>query len=64
MYRYIEDTSSTPWEKYFEKYFGSIFEFSHLLIRGLIKGLSPNLTIFCMFSIEIYYYIVYNGSKS
>ena len=34
----ISTLSSTPWKEFSK----SIFNFSHLLIRGLIKGLSPN----------------------
>ena len=42
--------------------FDSILKFSHLLIRELIEGLNPNEAIFSVFSIEIYYHIVHNGS--
>ena len=38
----------------------STFEFLHLPIGGLIKGLSPDLAIFATFSIEIHYYIVHS----
>ena len=47
--------SSTPWEE-FQK------AFSNLLIRGLIKGLSPNYAIFITFSVAMYHYIVHKGS--
>ena len=33
----------------------SIFEFPHLLIRGLIRRLCPNKAIFTNFSIDIYH---------
>ena len=58
MYHYIVHDSSTPWVEFSE----SIFKFSHLLIRGLIKGLSPNYAIFSTFSLEIYNCIVHNGN--
>ena len=35
------------------------FRFSHLLIRGLIKKLSPSEAIFITFSVEKNYYIVH-----
>ena len=38
MYRYMVHDSSTPWEEFLK----GIFKFLHLLIRELIKGLSPN----------------------
>ena len=38
IYHYIVHSSSAPYDKFLE----NIFKFSHLLIRGLIKGLSPN----------------------
>ena len=38
IYLYIVHYASTPYDKYLE----SIFEFSHMSIRGLIKGLSPD----------------------
>ena len=50
-------SSSTPYDKFLE----SIFKFSHLLIRGLIKGLSPNYAIFSTFSTDIYHYVVHYG---
>ena len=48
---------STPYYRLLDR----IFKLSHLLIRGLIKGLSPNKAIFSTF-IEMYHYLVYNGS--
>ena len=51
--------SSKVWEEYLK----SIFEFPHLLIRGLIKGLSPNQAIYNTFSVEIHYLIVHSDSK-
>ena len=41
LYPYILHDSSTPCNKLL----GGIFEFSHLLLRELIKGLSPNWSI-------------------
>ena len=38
MYHYIMHDSSISYEEYLE----SFFTFSHLLIRALIKGLTPN----------------------
>ena len=38
IYYYIVHNGSTSKEKPLE----SLFKFSHLVIRGLIKGLSPN----------------------
>ena len=37
LYHYIIHDSSTSWEEFLK----SMFKFSHLLIRALIKGLSP-----------------------
>ena len=42
-----------------EEYSESIFRFSPLLIRELIKGLSPNSAIFSTFSGEMLYHIVH-----
>ena len=55
----IVHASSTLYEEFLE----SIFKFPHLLIKGLIKGLSYILAIFSTFSIEIYYSIAHNDSK-
>ena len=41
MYRYIVNNSSTLLEGFLE----SIFKFSHLIIRGLIKGIGSTLEI-------------------
>ena len=59
MYGYIVHNSSIVWEKFSK----SIFEFSRLLIRRLIKGLSPNYAIYSTFSAEIHYLIVHGDSK-
>ena len=55
MYRYIVHDSSTPCKKSWK----GIFELLHLLIRGLIKGLSPNWPIFSTFLVEMHYEIVH-----
>ena len=39
-------------------------QFQHPLITGLIKGLSPNYAIYSTFTIEMYHYIVHNGSRA
>ena len=49
---------SVPSDRFLE----SIFEFSYLLIWGLMMGSSPNLVIFSTFTIEIYHYIVHYAS--
>ena len=42
-----------------------VFKFPHLLIRGLIKGLSTNQAfVSSTSSIKIYHYVGYNGSTS
>ena len=53
------DNSSTPWDKFL----GSTFKFSHLLIRGLIKGLNPNYAILSTMPVEMHNYSVYIDSK-
>ena len=40
----------------------SFFKFSHLLIRRLIKGLSPNWANFSTLTTEMYHYIIDNSS--
>ena len=50
MYGYIVLDSSTSWEEFLE----SIFKFPHLLIRGLVKGLSTNEAIYSATSIRMY----------
>ena len=40
----------------------SFCKFSHLLVRGPIKGLSPNEAIFDTFFIEMHHYVIQNGS--
>ena len=59
MYRYIVHDSSTPCEEFLE----SICGFSHLLIRGLIKGLSTNEGIYSTFAMKMYRYIVHDSSN-
>ena len=44
------------------KHLDIILKFRHMLIRGLLKRLSPNYAIFSTFLIEMYNYIVHNGS--
>ena len=39
-----------------------IFKFSHLLIRGLIKGLSASLATYSTLSMKMYRYIVLGSS--
>ena len=41
----------------------SIFKFLHLLLRELIKRLSPNEAISSTFSVDMHYYIVCSDSK-
>ena len=48
MYYHIVHNGSMAWVKFLERF----FEFSYLLIRVLIKGLSPNFPIFSSFSTE------------
>ena len=50
--------SSTIWDEFLR----GIFKFSHLLIRGLIKGLSPNYAIFSSFATEMYHFTEHNVS--
>ena len=57
MYPHVVFNGSASWKKFLE----SILKFSHLIIRGLIKGLSPNNAIFSRSSIEMYHYVVNNG---
>ena len=45
-----------------EEFAISIFKFSHLLIRGLIKGLSINQAIYSTLSRKIHNYIVHDSS--
>ena len=58
MNRFIVHDGSAPCKELLR----SIFKFSHLLIRGLIKGLSPNLSILSTSTVEIYHYIMHNSS--
>ena len=59
MYQCVAHNDSVPLGNVLE----SIFKFSHLLIRGFIKGSSPNQAIFSTFAIELHYYIVHSDSK-
>ena len=38
-------------------------QISHLVIRGLNKGLSTNYGIYCTFSLKMYPYIVHGSNK-
>ena len=58
MYHYVVHSIRVLLEKFLE----SIFRFSHLLIRGLIKGLIPNWAIISTSSVEMYHCVVHNGS--
>ena len=53
-------SSSTPYDNFLE----SIFKFSQLLIRGLIKGVSPDLAIFSSSSSEMHHFVMHCGSKA
>ena len=53
MYPYIMHDSSAPRVKFVE----GIFEFSHMLFMGLIKGLCANWSIFSTFSTEIHCFL-------
>ena len=46
----LRDSGMTP-----EEYSESSFRFLYLLIRELIKGLSPNWVDFSTFSLEMHY---------
>ena len=59
MYHYIVRNGSASWGNFLE----SNFEFSHLLIRGLVEGLSPNQANFSTSTIEVHYYIVHSDCK-
>ena len=50
MCHYIVHDSGTPWEEFSK----SIFNFSHLLSRGLNKGLSPNWAFLSTFLVEMH----------
>ena len=58
MYSYIVLDSGILWEEFLE----SIFEFSHIIIRGLIKGFSTNKGLCSTLSMRKYCYIVHDGS--
>ena len=38
-------------------------KFSYLLTKGLIKGLIPNMTIFCSSSTEMHLFVMHYGMK-
>ena len=56
MYHYTVHNDRTPKDTFLK----SLSKSSHLLIRGLIKGLSPSKAIFSSFTIEMYHYTVHN----
>ena len=58
MYYHIVHNGSIPWVKFLE----SFFKLSYLL-RGWMKGLSPNLPIFSSSSTEIYLFVMHYGMK-
>ena len=57
MYYHIVHNDSKPWVKFLE----SFFKFSYLLIRGLMKGSSPNLAIVSSSSTEIHLFVMHYG---
>ena len=59
MYCYIVHDSGTSRVEFLE----SIFKFSHLIIRGLIKGFNPNYAISSTFHLDLKNYIVPSDSK-
>ena len=60
MYYHIVHNGSVPWVKFLE----SFFKLSYLLIRGLMKGLSPNLLIFSSSSTEMHVLVMHYGIKA
>ena len=60
MYYHIVHNGSIPWVKFLE----SFFKLSYLLIRGLMKGLSPNLPIFSSSSTEMHCFVMHYGIKA
>ena len=58
MYYHIVHYGSIPWVKMLE----SFFKLSYLLIRGLMKGLSPNFPIFSSFT-EMHLFVMHYGMK-
>ena len=59
MYYHIVHNGSIPWVKILE----SFFKLSYLLIRGLMKELSPNFPIFSSSSTEMHLFLMYYGMK-
>ena len=59
MYYHIVHNGSIPWVKFLE----SFFKLSYLLIRGLMKGLSPNFPIFSSSSTEMHLFVMHYGMK-
>ena len=59
MYYHIVHNGSIPWVKILE----SFFKLSYLLIRGLMKGLSPNFPIFSSSSTEMHLFVMHYGMK-
>ena len=53
MYYHIVHNGSIPWVKFLES----------LLIRGLMKGLSPNFPIFSSSSTEMHLFVMHYGMK-
>ena len=51
MYYYVVHNGSAPWWKFLE----NISKFQQLLIRGLIKDLSPGQAIFSTSLLEVHY---------
>ena len=45
------------------KFLESFFKLSYLLIRGLMKGLSPNFPIFSSSSTEMHLFVMHYGMK-
>ena len=60
MYYHIVHNGSIPWVKFLETF----FKFSYLLIRGLMKGLSPNLPICSSSSTEMDLFVMQYGIKA
>ena len=46
------------------KFLESFFKLSYLLIRGLMKGLSPNFPIFSSSSTEMHLFVMHYGIKA
>ena len=59
MYYHIVHNGSILWVKILE----SFFKLSYLLIRGLMKGLSPNFPICSSSSTEMHFFVMHYGMK-